>query len=87
MRLIDADELERLFNAQVKQGATDLVAAFADALQDAQTVGTIPAVRCKECQHCMREANYSPAFVCVLWGGRRLVNPDGYCDCGKRKSE
>ena len=38
MRLIDAEEIEELFYKQVEYGATDLVAAFDDALQDARTV-------------------------------------------------
>lgn len=32
MRLIDCEELERLFNEQIEQGATDAFAAFDDAL-------------------------------------------------------
>ena len=37
-RLIDANEIEELFYKQVEWGATDLMDAFDDALQDAQTV-------------------------------------------------
>lgn len=44
MRLIDAEELERLFYEQVESGATDLFGAFEDALQDAQTVDAVPVV-------------------------------------------
>lgn len=42
MRLIYAEEAERLFNEQVENGATDLFDAFEDALQDAQTVDVEP---------------------------------------------
>ena len=45
MRLIDAEELERLFYEQVERGATDLFDAFDDALQDAQTVDAVAVVR------------------------------------------
>lgn len=45
MRLIDAEELERLFYEQVESGATDLFDAFDDALQDAQTVDAVAVVR------------------------------------------
>ena len=85
MRLIDADELERLFNAQVEQGAMDLVAAFADALQDAQTVDTIPAVRCRECRYCVKTADYAGiGLFCSIWGrGWHQVQADDYCSCGK----
>lgn len=51
MRLIDAEELERLFYEQVERGATDLFDAFEDALQDAPTVNAVPVVRCRECKH------------------------------------
>lgn len=44
MRLIDAEELERLFNAQIEQGATDAFDAFDDALQDALTIDAVPVV-------------------------------------------
>lgn len=44
MRLIDAEELERLFNAQIEQGATDAFDAFDDALQDALTIDAAPVV-------------------------------------------
>ena len=44
MRLIYAEEVERLFNEQVENGATDLFDAFDDALQDAQTVDAVPVV-------------------------------------------
>lgn len=44
MRLIDAEEVERLFYEQVENGATDLFDAFEDALQDAQTVDAVPVV-------------------------------------------
>ena len=44
MRLIDAEELERLFNAQIEQGATDAFDAYDDALQDALTIDAVPVV-------------------------------------------
>lgn len=42
MRLIDANEIEELFYKQVEYGATDLMDAFDDALQDAQTIEAEP---------------------------------------------
>lgn len=46
MRLIDAEELERLFNEQIEQGVGVIGAfdAFADALQDTPTVDAAPVV-------------------------------------------
>lgn len=40
-RLIDANEIEELFYKQVEYGETDLMDAFEDALQDAQTVDAV----------------------------------------------
>ena len=50
MRLIDAEELECLFNEQIEQGATDAFDAFDDALQDTPTVDAEVVVRCKDCR-------------------------------------
>lgn len=51
-RLIDANEIEELFYKQVELGATDLMDAFDDALQDAQTVDAVEVVhgRCDWCK-------------------------------------
>lgn len=46
MRLIDAEEIDELFHKQVEYGATDLVAAFDDALQDARTIYAADVLRC-----------------------------------------
>lgn len=50
MPLIDANELKSLFNEQIARGATDLLAAFDDALQDVSTVDAIVVVRCGNCK-------------------------------------
>lgn len=55
MRLIDADEIEELFYRQVDYGATDLMDAFDDALNDATTVVTIGV-----CDGCMWEKRKRP---------------------------
>ena len=46
MRLIDAEELERLFNEQIEQGVGVIGAfdAFYDALQDTPTVDAVEVV-------------------------------------------
>lgn len=51
MRLIDAEELERLFNEQIEQGVGVIGAfdAFYDALQDTPTVDAVEVVRCRDC--------------------------------------
>lgn len=87
-RLIDADEIEELFYKQLKYGATDLVAAFDDALHDSK----VPLVRCKDCQYndcgdCVHPKNiayYSDqegySIPCYLG-----VDDEHYCSYGERK--
>lgn len=86
MRLIDAEELEGLFNKQIEHGATDAFDAFDDALQDATTVDAEIVVRCKECKHydmgvCLKiytDGNVHPE----AWQPRR---PEDFCSYGERK--
>lgn len=86
MRLIDAEELECLFNEQIEQGATDAFDAFDDALQDATTVDAEVVVRCKDCKHydmgvCLKI--YSDGNVhAAAWQRRK---PDDFCSYGERK--
>lgn len=88
MRLIDAEELERLFNAQIEQGATDAFDAFDDALQDALTIDAVTVVRCKECKHygmgvCLKI--YSDGNVhSAAWQQRK---PEDFCSYGERKEK
>lgn len=87
MRLIDAEELERLFNEQIEQGVGVIGAfdAFYDALQDAPTVDAVPVVRCKECKHydmgvCLKI--YSDGNVHSA--ARQKRKPDDFCSYGER---
>lgn len=88
MRLIDGEELERLFNEQIKRGATDAFAAFDDALQDTPTVDAEVVVRCKDCKHydlgvCLKiysDGNTHPE----AWQSRR---PEDFCSSGERKGD
>ena len=94
MRLIDAEELERLFNAQIEQGATDAFDAFDDALQDALTIDAVPIVRCKNCKH----YGNNPNGLCYLhtepkenergYSGEAVcVEPDDFCNYGTPKND
>lgn len=101
MRLIDAGELERLFNAQIEQGATDAFDAFDDALQDALTIDAVPVVRCKDCEHAERyeRTDGTAGYYCghpqntFTYGDRwdRVFKPvkeaDDFCSYGERKDE
>lgn len=76
MRLIDAEELERLFNAQIEQGATDAFDAFDDALQDALTIDAVPVVRCRDCR---KFKTYGCRMVASGY--------DDFCSYGERKED
>lgn len=77
MRLIDVEELERLFNEQIEQGATDAFAAFDDALQDTPTVDAEVVVRCKDCYQSVVIGN---VLHCTYWG--KDTDENGYCHEG-----
>nr|DAQ52721.1 MAG TPA: hypothetical protein [Caudoviricetes sp.] len=88
MRLIDAEELEGLFNKQIEQGATDAFDAFDDALQDTPTVDAEVVVRCQGCKHydmgvCLKI--YSDGNVhSAAWQERK---PEDFCSYGERRDE
>jgi hypothetical protein len=84
MRLIDAEELERLFNEQIEQGVGVIGAfdAFYDALQDTPTVDAVEVVRCRDCKH------YKPDEYecgCDFAGGLPYVKADDFCSYGERR--
>lgn len=74
MRLIDGEELERLFNEQIERGATDAFDAFDDALQDTPTVDAVVVVRCKDCR---KFKTYACRMVASGY--------DDFCSYGARK--
>lgn len=76
MRLIDGEELERLFNEQIERGATDAFDAFDDALQDTPTVDAVVVVRCKNCR---KFKTYACRMVASGY--------DDFCSYGERKDD
>ena len=83
-RLVNAHEVEELFYKQVEYGATDLMDAFDDALQDAKTVDAVEVVRCKDCKH--RYTMSSGMSFCkknILMG----ASDNGFCSCGERRCD
>ena len=91
MWLIDAEELDRLFNEQIEQGVGVIGAfdAFYDALQDTPTVDAVPVVRCKECKW-FADNNDGDWFGCWLFQAIQIIpedtpKPDDYCSYGEGK--
>ena len=92
-RLIDANEIEDLFYKQVEYGATDLMDAFDDALQDALTVDAVEVVHGRWIHTAIEDDDWGGTFHkwtcsnCDFSTGR---NPNGtnYCpNCGAKMDE
>ena len=93
-RLIDANALPKLFDAEFKQTMQlirggekhldNLAEGFAEAIRIAKyiapTVDAVPVVRCKDCIH----YNASKRLCCV---SRWAHGEDGFCDLGERRVE
>ena len=80
-RLIDANEIEDLFYKQVKWGATDLMDAFDDALEDAQTVDAVEVVHGRW----IDAREYCGDFMCSNCDALYGTNKFNYCpNCGAK---
>lgn len=100
MRLIDADNVRDLFDAEFKEtrklilaGEThldNLAEGFTEAgrvIWQMPTVDAVPVVRCMGCKHCKEVAEQEEhGFFCAIWGrGWHRVQPDDFCSYGERK--
>lgn len=100
MRLIDADNVRDLFDAEFKEtrklilaGEThldNLAEGFTEAdrvIWQMPTVDAVPVVRCMGCKHCKEAADQEGhGFFCAIWGrGWHRVQPDDFCSYGERK--
>lgn len=101
MRLIDADALPKLLDAEYKQTMKliregekqldNLAEGFAEAAHIAKyitpTVDAVPVVRCRGCKHCEEATDHEGSgFFCAIWGrGWHRVQPDDFCSYGERK--
>lgn len=84
MRLIDADELDALFEAQVMRGPMDVFIAFDDALRNAQTIDAVPVVRCKDCKHLGHELT-NGQHCCYAYNLPECGLED-FCSRGERRN-
>lgn len=95
MRLIDADALPKLFDAEFKQTSKlirsgekhldNLAEGFAEAIRIAKyiapTVDAVPVVRCREC----RSYNKPRLGWCSVHLDRE--GPDDFCSYGEREED
>lgn len=97
MRLIDANELRKLFKEEFKRtkqmivdGQTHLDTlaegyAEADHLLRfrALTVDAVPVVRCRDCVHMRRD---DVGIFCKVWNGYNGCGEDGFCSYCERRA-
>lgn len=97
MRLIDADALPKLLDAEYKQTMKlicggekhldNLAEGFAEATRIARyiapNVDAVPVVRCRDCKY------YEPedwgGITCKADGGMTYPDEDGFCSQGERR--
>lgn len=100
MRLIDAEALPKLFDAEFKQTMQliwggekhldNLAEGFAEAIRIAKyiapTVDAVPVVRCRECEY-SNKALYGWLWCTAGPCEGKVVPEDFYCKCGERRAE
>ncbi len=96
-RLIDAnDALERLQKAEKEMMVVTIVGCKAvpmdgviEFIQTRPTVDAVEVVRCKDCKHWIRQADFCP-FECQIFNSAYETtgyhtNADDFCSYGERK--
>ena len=102
-RLIDANELPKLFYAEFKQTMKlirsgekqldNLAEGFAEAIHIAKyiapTVDAVPVVRCRECKYFESASGYCNFHSQYYDGGGtwEIFKADDFCSCGERKED
>ena len=97
MRLIDADTVSKLFDAEFKEtikliceGEThldNLAEGFCEAyrvIQNMPTVDAVPVVRCRECEYAKNAKVNKKGFLICPASHMEIVDDD-YCSCGERE--
>lgn len=96
-RLIDYDEIRRLFDAQYKEtvrlirdGEThldNLAEGFTEAdriIRKIPTVDAVEVVRCKDCRYRFKSSNRSKG-VCPIINADIWMDDDDFCSHGEQK--
>lgn len=98
MRLIDANELRKLFKEEfnrtkqmIDDGETHLdtlAEGYTEAYHllrfRALTVDAVPVVRCRECKQMRRD---NVGVFCKVWNGYNGCGYDGFCNYGERRPD
>lgn len=96
MRLIDADSLQKLFNAtstnllrypELRKDIEHMVRAFlmvAEMVSDAPTIDAEQVVRCKDCKNYWRSAGMCCYADMPI---NDSVRPEDYCSRGERRED
>lgn len=81
MRLIDADKL----SARLSRNATPYFTV--PDIENAPAIDAVLVVRCENCEHCEKAADYDGSgLFCSIWGrGWHRVQPSDFCSYGAQK--
>ena len=84
MRLIDADELIRIWNG------CELTGSITPIVNARPTVDAVPVIRCKDCKHFTRDSITGVTIpgteYCIFTMNNRIEEND-YCSRAERKEE
>jgi hypothetical protein len=93
MRLIDAEAIEKVFYTMSMCSSSLYCKTFNagaqrmfDEIQDAPTIDAVQVVRCGECK-LYHKNTYANRLVCTARDNANFVNPEDYCNRGKRKDD
>ena len=99
MRLIDADTVSKLFDAEFKEtikliceGEThldNLAEGFCEAyrvIQNMPTVDAVPVVRCKDCVYWREAVTNDKGFLICPASGMEITESD-FCSYGEREEK
>lgn len=81
MRLIDADEL--LNDPYFQDETIPERELFIKAVEDSETVDSVPVVRCKDCKKSSYDEDYGNRWCNRNWGCV-LVKDDDFCSYGAK---
>lgn len=93
MRLIDADALmdvirQHEYRLATKQGSIDygmFTLGIQQAVDEQQTIDTVPVVRCRECKFGSWDSEPDDAMVCVRTNDGFWRSGNDFCSRGERK--
>lgn len=91
MRLIDADNVRDLFDAEFKETRKLILAGgkhldnLAEGFTEMPTVDAVPVVRCKDCKYAYINSFSASSGVALCTSSGQPMQQDDFCSYGERK--